>query len=306
MQLIRLKEAEYKAPTRIGPDRPGVCGLQRHLHPSRLHRFLGRKQKIARRLLYRVLLPQQHLQSGPREPRSSVGPHRFLWPRSASRCPRTEHLSSPADFPVPSGRRYERGEVTAMLFKWFDERLELKKFKNKFLAKTFPDPSHLSARRDRALFLYHPGGHGDLSRLSLRAFDQGGLPVRRHGPRRLCQRGQNRSSSLRLGHPAHPSLVGHDHDRGHPDPSGAHLFHLRLPQAAGDQLAGGPRPAGDHPGGCLYRLSVALQPVFGDGHLHRLLHRQIGPLDRRLDLPTAFCRRVSRRPEPFLGFSSCT
>ncbi len=80
VQLIRLKEAEYKAPTRIGPDRSGVCGLQRHLHPSRLHRFLGREQKIARHLLYRVLLPQQYLQSGP-------GSQGHRWARTGSSGP---------------------------------------------------------------------------------------------------------------------------------------------------------------------------------------------------------------------------
>ncbi len=64
VQLIRLQEDDLKAADPPESDRSGVCRLQRHLHPSRLHRLLGRKPEIARRLSHRMFLSQQHLQSG--------------------------------------------------------------------------------------------------------------------------------------------------------------------------------------------------------------------------------------------------
>ena len=54
-----------------------------------------------------------------------------------------------------------------MFFKWFDDRLELKKFKERFLSKTFPNPPHVLSWRNGVIRLYYPFINGYFPRISL-------------------------------------------------------------------------------------------------------------------------------------------
>ncbi len=107
VQLIRLKETEFKPPTRLELTDRRLWPTA----PSATH--LGcivswvKSQQVPQPLTPNVfVITASSIRRGGQGHRGAA---RFRLPRSGSRCPRMEFLSSPAAFQVPSARRFDGG-----------------------------------------------------------------------------------------------------------------------------------------------------------------------------------------------------